>query len=131
MSIIEREQTTLPDFETWPIVEDEKPKEGTIAYEALRLDRLFPGWADRIDTKTLTMCSPEHCVLAQGAYVQVERKRFLRRSYTEELHLGYGRGHDLVLEDSLKRKEVIAGGAYSSGLTRDAWVTEIEKRRTR
>jgi len=128
MSIIEREheQTTLPDFETWPTVE---PEEGTIAYEALRLDRLFPGWADRINTRMLTMCSPEHCILGQGAYVQVERKRFLRRSYTEELHLGYGRGHDLVMEDSFKRNEGIASGAYWSGFRRDEWITEIEKRR--
>lgn len=75
------------------------------------------------------MCSPEHCILGQGAYVQVERKRFLRRSYTEELHLGYGRGHDLVMEDSFKRNEGIASGAYWSGFRRDEWITEIEKRR--
>lgn len=39
---------------------------GTVAYEAERLDRLFPGWYLHIDTSTLKMADAELCILGQG-----------------------------------------------------------------
>lgn len=126
MSIIEREQTTLPDFETWPTVEEEKPKEGTIAYEALRLDRLFPGWANHVDLNTLDMPSPTHCVLGQGAYYTYSTFFGLIKSTKK---LCWGDALDVVEDDAYRRSEMVASGAYASRFRAAEWVTEIEKRR--
>jgi len=125
VSIVEREQTTLPDFETWPTTKETHSP--TIEDEALRLDRLFPGWADRINIKTLDMESPCNCILGQGAYVT--HKMFFGFG-TTITYLGYGRGRGAIDVDAVERNESIPLGAYCSTNRKQEWIAAINKRRT-
>jgi hypothetical protein len=87
------------------------PKPGTIEYEAARMDRLFPGWYDRIDIETLNMQSCEHCIVGQSA--------------------GWDNGFMRIFDDRVSRDEhYLAGqGFYAASKHKAAWIAEIERRR--
>ena len=90
-----------------------------VAREAERLDRLFPGWAHRVNIDTLNLNSGKNCILAQGAYKQ----RLFRK-----VRIGYCRADDMVDADAKARGEIAFDQAYFSNGTRDAWINEIKRR---
>jgi hypothetical protein len=51
---------SVRELETWPVL-----PETSVSPEARRLDRLFPGWHDKIDLDVFKMSSCHHCVLGQ------------------------------------------------------------------
>lgn len=61
LELLERE-IPLPNIVPEVIPEPESP----VAREARRLDRLFPGWAERIDLGFFHLADPFRCVLGQG-----------------------------------------------------------------
>jgi hypothetical protein len=88
-----------------------KAQPGTIEYEAERMDRLFPGWYNRINIETLDLQSCDHCIIGQAA--------------------GWDEGFDRVYQDRLSRGECSfsARGFYAFTEHKDAWIAEINRRK--
>jgi len=84
---------------------------GTIEYEAERMDRLFPGWYERINTETLDMQSCVNCIIGQAA--------------------GWEEGFERVYQDRISRDECSFStrGFFAFPEYKDAWTKEIERRR--
>lgn len=98
-----------------PLLAPTGPELGTAAYEAERLDRLFPGWWRNIDMSELDLDDSYYCILGQGC-----------RSVG-----GYGVASDIVEKDgdSLGQpmNDYFQFYLYNENL--DGWFVEIEKRR--
>lgn len=93
-----------PPVEETPV--EETPLPGTVGYEAARLDRLFPGWHNKVNTDTLNMSSADNCVLGQ---------------------ISSGEWSDMFA--IVDRDGYQGDGFYSSDLHRNGWIEEINKRR--
>lgn len=90
----------------------EAPEIGVIEREAARLDRLFPGWHNRINTSTLDIPNTLLCVLAQGAP-----------------HVPYGVAIDIVNAEREAEGIDYCDGAYAQNKWLPDWLREIRKRR--
>lgn len=96
---------------------------GTVAYEAQRLDRLFPGWWETIDEDTLVMSDGQKCVIGQGVCGNPK--------------FGFGHGHygfamDVVRADAEGLGQSPGLDVYPSYLYRHKvpeWKAEIKNRR--
>lgn len=127
MSITALPPTVPPEeLEAWPVVEPTYTTPPTpshyiprVAREAERLDRLFPGWESRVNIGTLDITDGQNCILGQCAY---------RKSWFRHTRLGYRRGIRIVEADTETTADYFAE-AYFSNHTRNAWISEINKRR--
>ena len=99
------------------------PEVGTVAYEARRLDRLFPGWYEGIDVDELRMMDGHKCVLGQGV---------CNYDFEAGPFLDYGRASDVVERDAgrlgQRRADVLVN--YLMQYTVPEWTREIERRRS-
>lgn len=86
------------------------PEVGTVAYEAARLDRLYPGWADRVDPNTLHMPSCELCILGQ-------------------VYGDFENGYPIVKADRARLRESHLAGAGLYASHQQDWIDEIWRRR--
>jgi hypothetical protein len=102
---------TTEELETWPVQED-PPQPGTVAFEAARLDRLFPGWYTHIDTRTLDLFKADRCVLGQGCP-----------------DLGYMDARHTVMRDELQNGLCLCGAYACNDPYRRDWIVEINKRK--
>ena len=109
-----QEAPTTQELETWPV----HAEPGTIAYEATRMDRLFPGWWQNIDTFTLNLYSVFDCVLGQGMGDYDEGIRIVDRDVNET---GVGRAPHAYC----------CGHVTLDGKTThlENWIKEVDKRR--
>jgi hypothetical protein len=114
-------ETVSPEeLETWPVetrwtVRIDRGR-SRVSVEAERLDRLFPGWENRVDISTLDMSEGRHCILGQAAY---RKYWFWRRP------IGYCRGLNIVQKDG----HWSSSTAYCSNADLGAWINEINNRR--
>lgn len=83
-----------------------------VVVEAERLDRLFPGWADRIDIDELDVSDASCCVLAQGAP-----------------HVAYNTAIEIVLEERHAEGIDTSDGVYARNRWLSDWIQEIRRRR--
>lgn len=78
--------------------------------EAARLDRLYPGWYENINTETLDLTYCDSCVLGQGVP-----------------HLDYGDAYYRVKGDGYSSHQCL----YADNKWRPDWIAVIKQRRQR
>lgn len=110
---------TVEELEQWPVMEPAKP--GTVAYEAQRLDRLWPGWWRSVNTATLDISSLNRCVLAQATGSFKIAFAIVQQDICEQGdRLEFMRHY---LSNACYRDKVLPSG------TLDDWIAEVDTRK--
>ena len=104
--------TVTPDeLETWPTFPVDPHKEG-VAREAARLDRMEPGWHDRVDIENIVMSSYSQCIIGQ-VYAGTS----------------FYAAYDGVRADAVARGDEVYSNAYGANACGQHWINEILDRR--